>query len=149
MRCPLYGYAQDTDDAHTLYCQIPRLGSFTDTKVTAKSSTKDRFSFDLQAVIISNKGVKTRMKEIPIVQEYPKQRNASQFSTKFNDERCRLELLRFFSNHPHARFSYLAVVHAMDISGRLLIERSLLELIDGGLVSQQCAEDGTYFYSLA
>jgi len=58
-----------------------------------------------------------------------------QFIKEYADGHFCLELLRFFGGYPHARFSGLAVVHALDVNDRrLYIERALRHLIDKGVV---------------
>ncbi len=48
-----------------------------------------------------------------------------------DDQYCLLELLLFWGKHPRARFSLLAIVHALD-SRKLYIERALKYLIARG-----------------
>jgi hypothetical protein len=59
-----------------------------------------------------------------------------------------LELLRFFGRYPRARFSELAVIHALDVNGRrLYIESALRHLIDKGVVKTYI-ENNVRLYSL-
>ena len=59
----------------------------------------------------------------------------SQFIKEYADSHYCLELLRFFGGYPHARFSRLAVVHALGGNDRrLYIEKVLRYLIDKGVV---------------
>jgi len=58
-----------------------------------------------------------------------------QFTKEYADSYCCLELLRFFGGYPRARFSRLAVIHALDVNGRKSnIEKALKHLIDKGVV---------------
>ena len=71
-----------------------------------------------------------------------------QFIKEYADDHYCLELLRFFGGYPHARFSGLAVVHALDVNGRrLYIERVLRHLIDKGVVKTYI-ENNVCLYSL-
>lgn len=71
-----------------------------------------------------------------------------QFIKEYADGHYCLELLRFFGRCPHARFSELAVVHALDVNDRrLYIERALRHLIDKGVV-RTYTENNVSFYSL-
>jgi len=71
-----------------------------------------------------------------------------QFIKEYADDHYCLELLRFFGGYPRARFSGLAVVHALDMNGRrLYIERVLRHLIDKGVV-KTCIENNVRLYSL-
>ncbi len=58
-----------------------------------------------------------------------------QFIKEYADDQYCLELLQFFGGYPHARFSWLAVVHALNVNGgRLYVERALRHLINKGVV---------------
>ncbi len=58
-----------------------------------------------------------------------------QFTKQYADDQCCLELLRFFGGYPHARFSELAVVHALNSNhGKLYTTRALRQLVDKGVV---------------
>ena len=71
-----------------------------------------------------------------------------QFIKEYADDRCCLELLRFFGGYPHARFSRLAVIHALDVNGgRLYTGRALRHLTDKGVVKTYI-ENNVCFYSL-
>lgn len=59
-----------------------------------------------------------------------------------------LELIQFFGSHPDTRFSGLAVLHALSVSGeRRYIEMALKHLIDKGIVKTY-SENNTPFYFL-
>jgi hypothetical protein len=71
-----------------------------------------------------------------------------QFLKEYVDSQHCLEILRFFSKYPHARFSGLAVVHALNVNGvRSYIERALKHLIDKGVVKTYI-ENKVRLYSL-
>ncbi len=75
------------------------------------------------------------------------ERELSQFVTEYaGDQYCLLELLRFWGRHPRARFSRLAIVHALD-STKLYIERALRYLVKKGAVSTH-TENNISPYSL-
>ena len=58
-----------------------------------------------------------------------------QFVKRYVDDYYCLELLRFFGGYPHARFSELAVVHALNSNrGKLHTKRALKQLVDKGVV---------------
>lgn len=59
-----------------------------------------------------------------------------------------LELLRFFDRYPRARFSRLAIVHALNNGKVCVIEKALQRLISDGLVNKH-SENNVTFYSLA
>jgi hypothetical protein len=64
-----------------------------------------------------------------------------------NDPYC-LELIQFFGQHPHTRFSGLAILHALSVSGeRLYVEKALRQLVDKGLVKTY-SENNIAFYCL-
>jgi len=67
---------------------------------------------------------------------------------EYADSHYCLEILRFFGKYPHARFSGLAVVHALNVNGgRLYIEKALRHLIDKGVVKAYM-ENNVRLYSL-
>ncbi len=70
-----------------------------------------------------------------------------QFIKEYCDGRGSLQLLLFLGRHPHARFSQLAIVHALD-ARTADIEKSLLHLLDKGLVVTWTTENSLPFYSL-
>lgn len=58
-----------------------------------------------------------------------------QFVNRYVDDHYCLELLRFFGGYPHARFSELAVVHALNSNrGKLHTKKALKQLVDKGVV---------------
>ncbi|MDO8567269.1 MAG: hypothetical protein Q7R57_00980 [Dehalococcoidales bacterium] len=63
------------------------------------------------------------------------------------NSRCSLQLLLFLGRHPHARFSQLAIVHAVD-ARRADVEKALRNLQERGLVMMWNADNGLPFYSL-
>ncbi len=70
-----------------------------------------------------------------------------QFVKEWGDDHyCMLELLRFFGSHPCARFSRLAIVHALS-STKVYIEGALKHLINKGVV-RRYIENNVPFYSL-
>lgn len=59
-----------------------------------------------------------------------------------------LELIQFFGWHPNARFSGLAILHALSVSGeRCYIEKALRQLVDKGMVKTY-SENNIAFYWL-
>ena len=65
------------------------------------------------------------------------------------DDRYCLELLRFFGEYPRARFSELAVVHALNSNPgkKRLTRRALSQLADKGAI-RVSTENNISFYSL-
>jgi len=58
-----------------------------------------------------------------------------QFVKQYVDDRYCLELLRFFGRYPHAQFSELAVLRALNLDhGKLYTKRVLRQLVDKGMV---------------
>lgn len=58
-----------------------------------------------------------------------------QFTKQYVDSYHCLELLRFFGGYPHAQFSELAVVYALNLNReRLRIKEVLRQLVDKGLL---------------
>ena len=81
--------------------------------------------------------------------ESTSKQSLSQFIKNNECDHYCVELLRFFGAHPNARFSKLAVVHALSENGsKLYIEKSLRYLNDKGIV-RVYTEDKVYFYALA
>ncbi len=70
-----------------------------------------------------------------------------QFIGEYCDGRGSLQLLLFLGRHPLARFSHLAIVHALDAQ-KADIDEAIQHLTDKGVVVTQIAENGLYFYSL-
>jgi len=71
-----------------------------------------------------------------------------QFVKRYVDDHYCLELLRFFGGFPHARFSGLAVVHALNSDrGKLHTERALKQLVDKGVV-RMSIDNNISLYSL-
>jgi len=56
-----------------------------------------------------------------------------QFTKQYVDSYHCLEVLRFFGGYPHAQFSELAVVHALNCE-KLYIKRALGQLVDQGVL---------------
>lgn len=71
-----------------------------------------------------------------------------QLIKEYNDNPYCLELIQFFGWHPNARFSGLAILHALSVSGeRRYVEKALRQLIDKGLVKTY-SENNIAFYCL-
>ena len=71
-----------------------------------------------------------------------------QLIKEYGDDPYCLELIQFFGWHPHARFSGLAILHALSVSGeRLYVEKALRQLVDKGLVKTY-SENNIAFYCL-
>ncbi len=71
-----------------------------------------------------------------------------QFIEEHADDHYCLELLRFFGWYPHARFSELAVVHALNSNpGKLYTKRALRRLADEGVVKIY-TENNVFLFSL-
>jgi len=71
-----------------------------------------------------------------------------QFIKEYADSHYCLELLRFFGGHPLARFSRLAVVHALGArDGGLYLEIILRRLVEKGVVKTYIKND-VRLYSL-
>ncbi len=71
-----------------------------------------------------------------------------QFIEQYADDHYCLELLRFFGGYPHARFSELAVVHALNSNnGKLYTKRALRRLMDEGVIRTH-NENNVLLYSL-
>jgi hypothetical protein len=71
-----------------------------------------------------------------------------QFLKEYADSHYCMEVLRFFGKYPRARFSGLAVVHALNANGgRLYIEKALRHIIDKGVVKTSI-ENNVRLYSL-
>jgi len=61
--------------------------------------------------------------------------NVFQLIKEYDSDPCCLELIQFFGWYPNARFSRLAILHALSANGeRRSIERALRQLIDNGVV---------------
>ena len=61
--------------------------------------------------------------------------NVFQLIKEYDSDPCCLELIQFFGWYPNARFSRLAILHALSANGeRRFIERALRQLIDNGVV---------------
>ena len=71
-----------------------------------------------------------------------------QFIEQYADDHYCLELLRFFGGYPHARFSELAVVHALNSNnGKLYTKRALRRLMNEKVI-RTYSENNVLFYSL-
>lgn len=83
-----------------------------------------------------------------IFPEIATQEKLCQFIKEYADDHYCLELLRFFGGYPHARFSELAVVHALNSNpGKLHTKRALRRLADKGVVKTYI-ENNVPLYSL-
>jgi hypothetical protein len=71
-----------------------------------------------------------------------------QFLREYADSHYCVEVLRFFGKYPRARFSGLAVAHALNVNGgRLYVEKALRHLTDKGVVKTYI-ENNVHLYSL-
>ncbi len=58
-----------------------------------------------------------------------------QFVKEYADDQYCLEILHFFGGYPNTRFSWLAIVHVLNVGGgRLYIERALKHLVNKGVI---------------
>ena len=58
------------------------------------------------------------------------------------------QLILFFTAHPHARFSELAIIHALNQNGgRNSLQKALRELVDKGVITTY-NKNNVLFYSL-
>jgi hypothetical protein len=72
-----------------------------------------------------------------------------QFAREYVEDHYCLKLLQFFGAHPYAKFSKLAIVHALNASGeRLYIEKALNYLTDRGAIIAS-ASNSSVLYSLS
>jgi len=83
---------------------------------------------------------------ILVVKEINLQDSLSNFIREFADDLYSLELLLFFSRHPHARFNRTAVLHAV-ITKQFDTALALKRLIDKKLVVTSC-ENGINLFAL-
>ena len=70
-----------------------------------------------------------------------------QFIKDYADDKCCLELIRFFGRHPNTRFSHLATVHALT-GQRLYTDQALRRLVNSGVVKTYI-ENNVPRYSLS
>ncbi len=82
-----------------------------------------------------------------IKQEVGVEDKLCQFIKDYCDGQCSQELLLFLGRHRQARFSYLAILHALG-ARRLDIDRALQHLMNKGLVKMSIADNGLPLYSL-
>jgi hypothetical protein len=68
------------------------------------------------------------------------------FIKEFSEDLCSLELLLFFSRHPHARFNRTAVLHALTTK-KFDTHAALKILVDKKIVVS-CFENGITLYTL-
>ena len=69
------------------------------------------------------------------IAQAPEREHLCQLIKEYSDDPYCLELIQFFGWHPNARFSGLAILHALSVSGeRRYIEKALRQLIDKGVV---------------
>ena len=58
------------------------------------------------------------------------------------------QLILFFATHPHARFSELAVIHALNHNGgRNCLQKALTQLVDKGVITRY-NKNNVLFYAL-
>lgn len=80
--------------------------------------------------------------------EFALQGKLHQFISEYaDDQRCLLELLRFWGRHPSARFNRLAIVHALDCQ-QSRVNKALCYLLDHGVIEGR-TENNVTLYSLA
>ena len=73
----------------------------------------------------------------------------NQFIEQYADSPHCLELFRFFGEYPHARFSKLAVVHALNSEqGESSIRKALKQLVDRGVI-RMSVNNNISLYSMA
>ncbi len=71
-----------------------------------------------------------------------------QLTQEYADDPYCLKLIQFFGWHPNARFSGLAILHALNVSSeRHYIERAMMQLIDKGVV-RTYSENNVRLYCL-
>lgn len=79
----------------------------------------------------------------------PAREDVFQVIKEYDSDPYRLELIQFFGWYPNARFSRVAVLHALSANGeRRFIEKALKELIDKGVVKTY-SENNTPLYCLS
>ena len=87
------------------------------------------------------------MTVLEVTKTQTKQATGELFKKLINN-RCCLSLLRFFMQHPNGHFSKLAVVHALDDSGRRSeVDNALRQLVVEGVVNTH-TENNVCFYQL-
>jgi hypothetical protein len=87
--------------------------------------------------------VETRIKTVREIQIEDRLNN---FIKIFSEDLCSLELLLFFSRHPHARFNKTAILHA-STTKKLDASAALEWLVDKKIVISH-PENGIVLYSL-
>lgn len=72
-----------------------------------------------------------------------------QFIEQYADSYHCLELFRFFGGYPHAKFSELAVVHALNSDREeSYIRRALRQLVDKGVIRRSINNNNIPLYSM-
>jgi hypothetical protein len=72
--------------------------------------------------------------------------NVCRLIQDYADEPYCLRLIQFFGWHPHARFSGLSILHALNVSSEQhYIERAMAQLIDKGLVKSYSEHNVPYY----
>ena len=85
-----------------------------------------------------------------VVMQNPVGEDTLQFLEQHGDNTTKLELLFFWSRHPHARFSLKAIARALETNSRVSdVGQALEALTTAGLVDKHIESEGLYFYSLA
>jgi hypothetical protein len=73
----------------------------------------------------------------------------SHFIKEHANDHCALQLILFFAIHPYARFSELAITHALNQNGgRRSLQKVLRNLVDRGII-RKCIENNVLLYSLS
>lgn len=81
------------------------------------------------------------------MQEIVVEERLREFIREYCDGRSSVQLLLFLGRHPHARFSQLAIVHALE-ARKADVADAVQHLINKRLVVAWTAENGLPFYSL-
>jgi hypothetical protein len=68
------------------------------------------------------------------------------FINEFSEDLCSLELLLFFSRHPHARFNCTAVLHAL--TTKKFDTNTALQVLVAKKIVVSCHENGITLYTL-
>jgi len=77
----------------------------------------------------------------------PERETTSQYIKEFADNPYCLELIQFFGWHPGARYSLLAILHALSVNGEKLgIEQALQRLVDKGIVRTYIENNTPLYY---
>ena len=70
------------------------------------------------------------------------------FVKEYKNDYCALKIILFFADHPYARFSELAIIHALNHdNGRVYIQRTLSNFVERGIIKTQIGSS-VLLYSL-